>query len=68
VQEDSKRLDFLDLANKRLNDHYGTKYGWKYNINCNRASLTDSNIPALSIRGAIDDAIKAASTPKKGER
>lgn len=28
--EDTKRLDWLDAQNKRLNEYYGTSYGWKF--------------------------------------
>lgn len=54
VKADTDRLDWLDAVNQRTNSHYGTKYGWKFDINHNRAALTDMNVPALSVRGAID--------------
>lgn len=54
---DKERLDWLDRANHALNEAHGTKYGWKYDANHNRLqiALTDCNIPAFSIRSAIDD-------------
>ena len=57
---DTERLDYLDALNKKLNDHYGNKYGWRLDMNFNRVSLTDSNIPPLTIREAIDEAIRRA--------
>ena len=59
LAEDRNRLDWLDQINRRTNEHYGTKYGWKFDINHNRAALTDHNFPVLTVREAIDDA-KAA--------
>ena len=34
--EDTKRLDWLDAQNKRLNEYYGTTYGWKFDANFSR--------------------------------
>jgi len=56
VKADTDRLDWLDAVNQRANARNGSKYGWKFDINHNRAALTDNNIPALSIRVAIDSA------------
>lgn len=56
VKADTDRLDWLDGVNKRANGRNGTTYGWKYDINHNRAALTDNNFPALSVRAAIDAA------------
>lgn len=52
--EDRARLDWLDQVNANSNSRNGTTYGWRYDINHNRAALTDCNYPALSIREAID--------------
>ena len=54
LAEDCKRLDWLDQVNVQINEHYGTKYGWQFDVNHNRAALTDHNIPALSVREALD--------------
>jgi len=54
LEEDKERLDWLDAVNLRMNERNGSVYGWKYDINHNRASLTDHNLPALTIREAID--------------
>jgi hypothetical protein len=51
---DKRRLDYLDELNARQNEHYGTKYGWRININHNRVALEDHAYPALSVRQAID--------------
>jgi hypothetical protein len=56
VKADTDRLDWLDGVNKRANGRNSSTYGWKFDINHNRAALTDSNIPALSVRAAIDAA------------
>ena len=65
--EDSKRLDWLDAQNKRLNEYYGTSYGWKFDANFQRNAmmLNDSNYPVMTVRQAIDEAI-AAATKKEG--
>lgn len=52
--EDKARLDWLDAINLRMNERNGSVYGWRYDINHNRAALTDHNLPALTIREAID--------------
>lgn len=56
MREDAERLDWLESVNLRSNERNGTVYGWKYDINHNRAALTDHNLPALTIREAIDAA------------
>jgi hypothetical protein len=67
ASEDSKRLDWLDEVNARTNEKHGTVYGWKFDINHNRAALMDHNWPAKSIRAAIDDARAAlAQAGKEG--
>lgn len=60
--EDTKRLNWLDTQNKRLNEYYGTAYGWKFDANFQRNAmmLNDSNFPVMTIRQAIDEAISAA--------
>ncbi|HHA1999118.1 hypothetical protein [Enterobacter kobei] len=60
--EDTKRLDWLDAQNKRLNEYHGTTYGWKFDANFQRNAmmLNDSNYPVMSVRQAIDEAIAAA--------
>lgn len=57
--EDKKRLDWLDAQNKRLNEYYGTNYGWKFDANFQRNAmmLNDSNYPVMTVRQAIDEAI-----------
>jgi hypothetical protein len=57
-RKDTERLDWLDGVNQKANGRNGTRYGWKFDINHNRAALTDCNCPALSIREAIDAAMK----------
>ena len=66
--EDSKRLDWLDEQNKRLNKYYGTSYGWKFDANFQRNAmmLNDSNYPVMTVRQAIDEDIAAA--PKQEAR
>lgn len=54
--EDAARLNWLDDVNSRTNERNGTKYGWRFDINHNRAALTDHNYPALPVREAIDAA------------
>lgn len=63
--EDTKRLDWLDAQNKRLNEYYGTAYGWKFDANFQRNAmmLNDSNYPVMTVRQAIDEAI--AEAPKQ---
>lgn len=63
--EDTKRLDWLDAQNKRLNEYYGTVCGWKFDANFQRNAmmLNDSNYPVMTVRQAIDQAI--ASVPKQ---
>ncbi|UBI22411.1 hypothetical protein LA348_09990 [Citrobacter amalonaticus] len=63
--EDTKRLDWLDAQNKRLNEYYVTLYGWKFDANFQRNAMTlnDSNYPVMTVRQAIDQAI--AAVPKQ---
>lgn len=56
LTQDRARFNWLDHVNANINERNGSKYGWKYDINHNRAALTDCNFPALSIREAIDAA------------
>lgn len=58
---DTSRLDWLDQVNANTNERNGTRYGWKYDINHNRAALTDHNWPPLSIREAIDAAMNRSA-------
>ena len=37
--EDTKRLNWLDAQNKRLNEYYGTSYGWKFDANFQRNAM-----------------------------
>lgn len=62
---DTERLDWLDDVNRKANERNSTKYGWKFDINHNRAALTDHNWPAVSIREAIDDA-RGRAAPEGG--
>lgn len=63
VPDDTKRLDWLDAQNKRLNEYYGTSYGWKFDANFQRNAmmLNDSNYPVMTVRQAIDEAMLAAA-------
>jgi len=66
--EDTARLDWLDQVNTQTNDRVGTSYGWKFDINHNRAALTDHNLPALHVRAAIDEArFKSAPVKQEGQ-
>ncbi|ENZ8656296.1 hypothetical protein ACHBJW_001514 [Klebsiella aerogenes] len=67
--EDTKRLNWLDAQNKRLNEYYGTSYGWKFDANFQRNAmmLNDSNYPVMTVRQAIDEAIAAAPQEVQGE-
>lgn len=53
---DTDRLNWLDSVMVNANARNGTCYGWRFDINHNRAALTNNNIPALNIREAIDAA------------
>lgn len=57
-KKDQDRLDWLDYVNRSINAQHGTVYGWRFSVNHNRAEarLDDCNIPALSVREAIDAA------------
>ncbi|HCL5622518.1 TPA: hypothetical protein N2N50_003556 [Kluyvera ascorbata] len=63
-RRDTKRLDWLDTQTKRLNEYYGTVYGWKFDANFQRNAmmLNDSNYPVMTVRQAIDEATEAAPT------
>lgn len=63
-RRDTKRLDWLDTQTKRLNEYYGTVYGWKFDANFQRNAmmLNDSNYPVMTVRQAIDEATAAAPT------
>jgi hypothetical protein len=62
AEADTWRLDWLDAVNKRTNERNGTVYGWRYDINHNRAALTDMHSPALTVREAIDTAMHDGKT------
>lgn len=64
--DDTARLDWLDQVNANTNERNGTRYGWRYDINHNRAALTDCNSPALTIREAINAAIQGRHDPHPG--
>lgn len=68
-REDTRRLDWLDTQNKRLNEYHGTDYGWKFDANFQRNAmmLNDSNYPVMTVRQAIDEAIAAAPQEVKSE-
>ena len=57
MARDSERLDWLDDLNKKFNERTGTTYGWKLDWTCNRWALSDCNLPALTVREAIDAAM-----------
>lgn len=61
ILKDIRRLNFLHLANKHMNERNRTVYGWKLEANHNRIALTDHNLPALSVRQAIDNAMDVAA-------
>lgn len=67
--EDSKRLDWLDAQNKRLNEYYGTSYGWKFDANFQRNAmmLNDSNYPVMTVRQAIDEAMSNTAQLKEAQ-
>lgn len=58
LRADAGRLNWLDAVNLGTNERNETVYGWKFDINHNRAALTDHNSPALSVRAAIDAAMQ----------
>lgn len=62
LPDDTRRLDWLDAQNKRLNEYYGTSYGWKFDANFQRNAmmLNDSNYPVMNVRQAIDEAMRTA--------
>ncbi len=64
LRADEGRLDWLDLVNIKSNERNGTVYGWRFEQNHLRASLTDHHAPHKSVREAIDDAIDAALAQK----
>lgn len=55
--DDTRMLDWLDEVNRDANIRNGTEYGWRFDINHNRAALTDHNLPALDVRAAIQKAM-----------
>jgi hypothetical protein len=75
---DRARLDFLDACNRRLNERYGTNYGWKLILNHNvtRLMLNDhqmsvdlhdsegGNRKLPSCRDAIDERMREFALAK----
>lgn len=71
LEQDSKRLDWLEARRISLNRRYGTEYGWKFisshNVNrllvrdVNTIDLNDSEPRGTDIRKAIDDALSDAA-------
>lgn len=55
---DAERLDWLDSVTSRTNSRHGTAYGWRFDANRNRAALTDHNLPLMTVREAIDAAMR----------
>lgn len=68
IHPDTARLDWLDRVNREANARNGTVYGWRFDLNHNRAEvrLSDSNIPALPVREALDAAM--AVSPSEGRQ
>ncbi|QHJ81907.1 MAG: hypothetical protein [Caudoviricetes sp.] len=66
---DTKRLNWLDAQNARLNEYYGTAYGWKFDANFQRNAmmLNDCNFPVMTVRQAIDEAMLAAAPAQESE-
>jgi hypothetical protein len=62
---DKERLDWLDQVNKATNDRIGTKYGWKFDINHNRAAFSDNDAGGRAVRQALDEAIRQAHLAKE---
>lgn len=60
LKRDKALLDWLDKINQQTNDQLGTTYGWKFDRNHLRATLSDHFLPALTIRQAIDAAKEGA--------
>ncbi|WP_283647614.1 hypothetical protein [Hafnia paralvei] len=66
---DTKRLNWLDAQNARLNEYFGTSYGWKFDVNLQRSAmiLNDCNFPVMTVRQAIDEAMLAAAPAQESE-
>jgi len=64
-RKDSERIDWMDAVNSNINNHYKTKYGWKWDVNHNRACLSDCNWPALTVRQAIDEAMNSVKASRE---
>ena len=60
LRKDKERLDWLDQVNAKRNADNGTVYGWKFEQNHLRSSLTDHHYkPAhVDVRTAITAAMK----------
>jgi len=73
--EDTKRLDYLDECNRRLNAYHGTTYNWKLILNHNVTRLMSGDLDIdlndaeagnnsfKSCREAIDERMKALTSP-----
>ncbi len=65
LRADEGRLDWLDFVNIKSNERNGTVYGWRFEQNHLRASLTDHHAPHMPVRAAIDAAIADAALAQK---
>ncbi|WP_336195308.1 hypothetical protein [Hafnia paralvei] len=69
VSTDTKRLNWLDAQNARLNEYYGTAYGWRFDANFQRNAmmLNDCNFPVMTVRQAIDEAMLGSASAQDGK-
>lgn len=80
ANDDSKRLDYLDECNRRLNAYHGTTYGWELILNHNVTRLMSGHLAIdlhdskagtgmqKSCRDAIDERMKTLTpTPTNSE-
>ena len=69
VSTDTKRLNWLDAQNTRLNEYYGTSYGWRFDANFQRNAmmLNDCNFPVMTVRQAIDEAMLGSASAQDGK-
>ena len=58
LREDKARLDFLDACARRLNEHYGTDYGWRLILNHNVTRLMAGNL-AIDLNDTVPDRDRA---------
>lgn len=59
--KDKQRLDFLDECNRRLNDYYGTNYGWELILNHNVTRLMSGSLQRIDLNDAAGGNAKLAS-------